>query len=95
MVEYEDRLEDFKAEFNFNDGEPFTLPEPIENTVNTLEEIQTTVDRDIERLVLVYVIGQWLVPHHQQVVHAWVDRFFHAGTTTTSRLEGSHGVLKA
>ena len=37
--EYKDRLKDFKAEFNFNDGEPYTLPKPTENTINTPEEI--------------------------------------------------------
>jgi hypothetical protein len=39
-------------------------------------------------------MGQWLTPYYNLIVHAWVDRSFHGGTTTTSRLEGARSVLK-
>jgi hypothetical protein len=39
-------------------------------------------------------MGQWLTPYYNLIVHAWVDRSFHGGTTVTSRLEGAHSVLK-
>jgi hypothetical protein len=37
---------------------------------------------------------QWLTPYYNLIIHAWVDRSFHSGTTVTSRLEGAHSVLK-
>jgi len=58
------------------------------------EELQDTADRDMERQALVYALGQWLVPYHHLLVHAWVDQFFNGGITVTSRGEGAHRVLK-
>ena len=50
--------------------------------------------KDLERQALEYTLGQWLTPYKPEIVHAWTDRHFHCGTTTTSRLEGAHAVLK-
>ena len=60
----------------------------------TQEEIQEITTKKLERQALVYTLGQWLTPHKEEIVHAWTDRYFHCGTTTTSRLEGAHAVLK-
>lgn len=87
--EYEDILAEFKAEFHWNDGNPYSL---LANA--TPEEQALVLDQELERQALVYVIGQWLVPYFKLIVHAWVDSFFHGGTTTTSAFEGSHAVLK-
>jgi len=51
-------------------------------------------EKDEERLALVYCLGSWLGPQKEQIVYAWVNQFFHRGTTTTSRLEGHHAKLK-
>jgi hypothetical protein len=45
--------------------------------------------------VLSYCLGKWLGTYKRKVIHAFVDKFFHGGTTTTSRLEGAHHVLKS
>jgi hypothetical protein len=87
--EYEDILQEFKVEFSYNDGIPHRA---LAST--TSKEQQDTIDRDLERQAAVYVIGQWLTPYKELIIHAWTDRFFHGGTTTTSRLEGAHAVLK-
>jgi hypothetical protein len=87
--EYEDLLEEFKAEFNWNDGNPH-----VSSVSSTPNEIQELITQDLERQALEYTIGQWLTPHKEEIVHAWTDRYFHCGTTTTSRLEGAHAVLK-
>jgi hypothetical protein len=46
------------------------------------------------RSALSYCLGRWLGTYKTKLVHCYVDQFFHAGTTTTSRLEGAHHVLK-
>ena len=51
-------------------------------------------DFELERQALVYCIGQWLTTYKTKIVYAWIDRYFHAGTRTTSRLEGGHHILK-
>jgi hypothetical protein len=43
---------------------------------------------------LQYCLGRWLGTYKKQLVHCYVDEIFHGGTTTTSRLEGAHHVLK-
>jgi hypothetical protein len=87
--EYEDQLEEFKAEFNWNDGNPH-----VPSASLTPDEIQDITTKDLERQALEYTLGQWLTPFKTEIVHAWTDRHFHRGTTTTSRLEGAHSVLK-
>jgi hypothetical protein len=77
-------LKNFKAEFNWNERDV-----PL-----TQEEIQEITTEKLERQALVYTLGQWLTPHKKEIVHAWTDQYFHCGTTTTSRLEGAHAVLK-
>jgi len=88
--EYEDRLEEFKTEFNWNNGNPHV---PLAPSL-TPDQIQDITTRDLERQALEYTLGQWLTPFKTEIVHAWTDRHFHRGTTTTSRLEGAHSVLK-
>lgn len=87
--EYEDILSEFKAEFHWNNGNPHVTPLDA-----TLAEQAIFLDQECEREALLYVMGQWLTPYHTLIVHAWVDCSFHGGTTTTSRLEGAHSVLK-
>ena len=40
-----------------------------------------------------YLEEQWC-PYKERFVHAWTNEHFHMGTTVTSRIEGSHAVLK-
>jgi hypothetical protein len=87
--EYEDQLEEFKTEFNWNNGNPH-----VPSASLTPDKIQEITTRDLERQALEYTLGQWLTPFKTEIVHAWTDRHFHRGTTTTSRLEGAHSVLK-
>jgi hypothetical protein len=87
--EYEDILSEFKAEFHWSDGNPHITPLDA-----TPAEQAIFLEKECEREALLYVMGQWLTPYYNLIVHAWVDRSFHGGTTTTSRLEGAHSVLK-
>jgi hypothetical protein len=89
IEQYEDILSEFKAEFHWNNGNPHVAPLDA-----TLMEQALILEQELEREALLYVIGQWLTPYHNLIVHAWVDRSFHGGTTVTSRLEGAHAVLK-
>lgn len=84
--EYEDRVVEFKAEFYFNDGNPLPFIQGQPQNIHII--------RSLEQDAVKYALGGWLIPYHQQIVHAWVDQSFHGGTTTTSRLEGAHAVLK-
>jgi hypothetical protein len=89
IEQYEDILSKFQAEFHWNNGNPHVAPldaTPIEQAL--------ILEHELEREALLYVMGQWLTPYHTLIVHAWVDRSFHGGTTVTSRLEGAHSVLK-
>lgn len=45
-------------------------------------------------MALPYCLGKWLGTYKSQIVHAYVDQFFHSRITTTSRLRGAHHVLK-
>ena len=85
--QYYDILEEFKTEFHWNNGNPYTT---LPNTTPS----QEIIDFDLERQAVGYALGQWLVPHHRHLVHAYIDRHFHWNTTSTSRLEGAHAVLK-
>ena len=86
---YEDLLEEFKTEFNWNDENPYLALFDL-----TPEEIQELTTQDLERQALEYTLGRWLTPFKTEIVHAWTDRFFHYGTTTTSRLKRAYCVLK-
>lgn len=88
--EFMDLVDEFKAEFFFNDGNPPLLPPNP-----TTEQHERHVKQNLEHEAVKYALGQWIIPHHKQIVHAWIDQFFHAGTTTTSRLEGSHHRVKS
>ena len=87
--EYLDRVEEFKAEFWFNGGELHVLPESA-----TAEDLDRHTTFCLEQEAVKYALGQWLEPHHQRIVHAWTNQFFNRDTSTTSRLEGAHAVLK-
>ena len=89
--EYEDLLDEFKIEFHWNNGNLHQLPQP---SASTLQEAEEVAIQELERQALEYTLGQWLVPHKTEIVHAWTDQFFHCGTNTTSRLEGAHATLK-
>jgi hypothetical protein len=88
--EFEDIVNEWKEDFHWNDGNPWWP----ESDTPTPEEVDVAAEKDEERLALLYCLGSWLGKHKEQVVHAWTDLFFHGGTTTTSRLEGAHSVLK-
>jgi hypothetical protein len=87
--EYEDLLEEFKTEFNWNNG---NLHIPLASL--TPDKIQELTTKDLERQALEYTLGQWLTLYETEIVHVWTNRHFYRGTTTTSRLEGAHAVLK-
>ena len=88
--QYTDLLEEFKDEFLWNSG----MLHQSFNALVTAQQLQETANHELERQSLNYAIGQWLMPYHKHLVHAWTDQFFNCGTTTTSRLEGAHSVLK-
>lgn len=86
---YKDLLEEFKEEFNQNKGNPYL------STLNsTPNEIQDLAIRDLERQALKYTISQQLLPYKTEIVHTQTNRHFYCSTTTTSRFEGAHVVLK-
>jgi len=87
--EYADLLAEFKEEFHWNDGNPHRIA-----IGSSCEEIKASVDQEIERQALSYVLRQWLVPYYQLFVYTWVDQFFNCGCKTTSRSKGAHKVLK-
>jgi MULE transposase domain len=90
LEEFEDIVAEWKEEFHWNDGNPYTTgPNP------TPEEVQDCAMKEEHRLALSYCLGRWLGTYKTKVIHAYVDEFFHGGTTTTSRLEGAHHVLKS
>ncbi len=62
--EYEDLLAEQKTEFNQNNRNTYhTL------ATSTTQEVQDTVERELERSTLVYIIGQWLTTHKKRLVH--------------------------
>jgi hypothetical protein len=87
--EFEDIVNEWKAEFFWNDGNPW------ETSINaTPAEVQRVIEQDMAREALAYCLGRWLGTYKKYLVHCYVDQVFHASTTTTSRLEGAHYVLK-
>ena len=88
--DFDDILEEWKAEFHWNNGQIYLSTGPNISTEQALE----LADFELERQALVYCIGQWLTTYKTKIVYAWIDRYFHAGTRTTSRLEGGHHILK-
>ncbi|KAI0994243.1 hypothetical protein K3495_g13941 [Podosphaera aphanis] len=87
--EYLDRVEEFKTEFNYNKGEFHELP-PANSPGDLARHTTKTLEQDAVR----YALQQWLEPRHMNIVHAWTNQFFNQNTTTTSRLESAHAVLK-
>jgi hypothetical protein len=90
--EFYDIVKEWKSDWFWNDGNPYILQNPIEST---LEEIEECARKEESRLALSYCLGIWLVTYKSKVVHAYIDQSFYGGNTTTSRLEGSHFVLKS
>jgi hypothetical protein len=70
-------LADFKEEYHWNNGEPHRSP--ADGTEDEVDE------KNLEGRAVTYCLGWWLGPYKKQVVHAWVDRHFNCGMTTTSR----------
>ncbi|KAI1006365.1 hypothetical protein K3495_g1857 [Podosphaera aphanis] len=87
--EYLDRVEEFKTEFNYNEGELYELP-----PANSPGDLARHTTKTLEQNAVRYALQQWLEPRHMNIVHAWTNQFFNRNTTTTSRLEGAHAVLK-
>lgn len=87
--EFEDILEEWKESFHWNNGERWQV------TANaTPADVQEVLEKEMSQSALTYCCGRWLGRYKEQVAHCYVDQFFHGGTTTTSRLEGAHSVLK-
>lgn len=87
--EFEDALEEWKGAFHWNNGERWQV-----GVDATPANIQEVLVKEMSQTALTYCCGRWLGKYKKQVVHCYVDQFFHGGTTTTSRLEGAHSVLK-
>ena len=87
--EFEDIVKEWKEEFHWNEGLPWFV-----SSGATGEQVQETVEKDMARSALSYCLGRWLGTYKKHLVHCFVDQVFHAGTTTASRLEGAHHVLK-
>jgi hypothetical protein len=75
--EFEARLKEFKEEFHWCNGQIFVSPDD-----GAEEEV---TEKNLERSAVEYTLADWLGKYKEKVVHAWVDQFFHCGTTTTSR----------
>ena len=75
--EFRVNLADFKEEYHWNNGEPHRSP--ADGTEDEADE------KNLEGRAVTYCLGWWLGPYKKQVVHAWVDRHFNCGMTTTSR----------
>ncbi|RKF84295.1 hypothetical protein GcM1_123005 [Golovinomyces cichoracearum] len=87
--EFEDALEEWKEAFHWNNGERWQV-----GVDATPANIQEVLEKEMSQTALTYCCGRWLGKYKKQVVHCYVDQFFHGGTTTTSRLEGAHSILK-
>ena len=87
--EYYGSIVELKNNFSFNDGSPFLTP--VGASTAEIEEVTT---REVERKAVSYVLRQWLDSNNEYIVAAWVDRYFHCGITSTSRVEGGHRRLK-
>jgi hypothetical protein len=90
LDEFEDIIKEWKEDWFWNDGNPCTLV----NRNPTEEEVQDCARKEESRLALLYCLGKWLGTYKKKVIHTYIDQFFHYGTTTTSRLEGAHRVMK-
>ena len=90
LEEFDDIVGEWKRDWYWNDGYPHVTTSPNPNT----NEVGECARKEESRLALSYCLGRWLGTYKKQVIHAYVDQAFHAGTTTTSRLEGAHHVLK-
>ena len=88
--QYIDMLEEFQDEFNWNNGELWS----VESANASPDELTIAANKNLEREAIAYVTGQWFTPYHQYFVRAWVDQHFNGGLSATSRLEGAHHVLK-
>ena len=42
-----------------------------------------------------YIYSQWLKKYFRQILKCYINRVFHFNTTTISRVEGDHRVLKS
>jgi hypothetical protein len=63
--EYIDILNEFKDDFHWNSGQPYVFSLDANST-----QLQEVTDQELKRQALVYVLGQWLVPHCQHIVYA-------------------------
>jgi MULE transposase domain len=88
--EFEDIVKEWQNDFYWNDGMPWQV-----GVNSTPQEVQEMVEKEMAQSALTYCLGRWLGTYKMQLVHCYVDQHFHAGTTTTSRLEGAHHVLKS
>jgi hypothetical protein len=78
----------WKEEFHWNNGHPHL---PV--SINPTQEVNEAAQHDEERQALSYCLGRWLGTYKMKIVHAWVDQHFHAGSTTTSRLDGADRIV--
>ena len=88
--QYIDMLEEFQDEFNWNNGELWS----VDSANASPDELKVAANKNLEREAIAYVTGQWFNPYHKYFVRAWVDQHFNGGLGSTSRLEGAHYVLK-
>ena len=66
--EYLDRIEEFKIEFNYNEGELHELP-----PANSLGDLARHTTKTLEQDIVRYALRQWLEPRHMNIVHAWTS----------------------
>ncbi|CEP08743.1 hypothetical protein, partial, partial [Parasitella parasitica] len=66
--------------------ETFIRSLPKRNSSNT-----TTYDPS---KFVAYIKTTWLDKDREKFVSAWTDKFTHLGTTSSSRIEGAHAILK-
>ena len=87
--QFQKLLGEWETDFHWNNGNQYSISQHA-----TIQEREEIGDWNLERDAVAYCLGQWLIPYRDKIVHAWVDRHFHGGVTSTSRLEGAHSVLK-
>jgi MULE transposase domain len=77
IEEFEENIEAWKTEYNWNDGNIHTSP--ADGPPDLVAEM------NLERDAVGCCLGSWLGRYKEKVVHAWTDQYITCGVSTTSR----------
>ena len=87
--EYEDTVQELKTESHYCNG-----TSTLSLTSTRANIFEDAAAQNPEQQAVSYVLGQWFGSQKEFIVAVWVDKYFHCGTTATSRVEGGHRRLK-